>query len=128
MTREPEIADQKRTDITLSAVQGEQKAVIEVKIAGRHWSLSDLEHALRNQLVGQYLRHAVSKAGCLLLTYYGQKKHWLHPATRKRIGFLEVIAYLDERARFLEEESRQDVRLAVFGLDLTDSDLAPALR
>ena len=66
VTREDEVADQKRTDIRLSAVKGDQKAVAELKIADARWTLRDLERALRDQLVGQYLRHATCKAGCLL--------------------------------------------------------------
>src|SRR5437588_3992315 len=63
VTREEEVADLKRTDIRLAAVRGDQRAVIEIKIADQRWSLTDLEGALRNQLVGQYLRHQSCKAG-----------------------------------------------------------------
>jgi len=128
VTREDEVADQKRTDIRLSATKGDQKAVIEVKIADKRWSLSDFEHALRHQLVGQYLRHSTCKAGCLLLTYDGTKKHWTHPSTRKRMQFSEMVAYLNQTALELENEKRQEVRLTVFGLDLTDPPLVPAHR
>lgn len=128
VTREDEVADQKRTDIRLSAVKGDQKAVAEVKIADTRWTLTDLERALCNQLVGQYLRHATCKAGCLLLTYDGQKKFWVHPGTNKRLKFADMVAYLNEKARALEVENLHDIRLAVFGLDLTDPQLAPAHR
>lgn len=128
VTREDEVADQKRTDIRLSAVRGNQKAVSEVKLADQRWALSDLERALRSQLVGQYLRHDTCKAGCLLLTYDGKKKYWVHPSTGKRMNFSEMVAYLNQRAHALEAENLQEIRLAVFGLDLTDPQLAPAHR
>lgn len=118
VTREEEVADRKETDIRLLAVKGNQKAVVEVKITAK-WSGPDLEKALRDQLVGQYLRDANCKAGCLLLTYHGEEKHWEHPDTEERLDFSEMVAFLKDRARTLEEEHPHDIRLAVFGLDLT---------
>ena len=87
VTREEEVADGKRTDIRLSAIEVDQKVVAEVKISDNNWSLTDLIHALRNQLVGQYLRHSNCKAGCLLLTYHGRKNYWIHPVTKARLTF-----------------------------------------
>ena len=82
VTREEEVADRKYPDIRLSAVQGNQKAVVEVKIADNNWTLKELEQALRDQLVGKYLRDVDCKAGCLLLTYRGKKKYWVHPSKK----------------------------------------------
>ena len=120
ITREEEVADQKRTDIRFLSVQGEAKAVAEVKIAD-NWSLRQLEEALRDQLFGQYLRDGDCKAGCLLLTYRGEKGYWRHPESGKRLGFGEIVECLRESAAKIETKSSNDVRLAVFGLDLTDS-------
>ncbi|MGM0694041.1 MAG: hypothetical protein ACQEUN_11655 [Pseudomonadota bacterium] len=128
VTREDEVADRKRTDFRLSAVRGDQQAVVELKLADKRWSLSDLERALRDQLVGQYLRHSKCKAGCLLLTYDGTKKYWQHPDTHQRMSFSELVDYLIEKARVIEAGMHQDVRLAVVGLDLTDPPLTPAHR
>jgi hypothetical protein len=128
VTREDEVADLKRTDIRLLAIRGHQKAVIEVKLADSRWSLTDLERALRDQLIGQYLRHEACKAGCLLLTYDRRKKSWTHPITGEHLKFSEMVAYLNERARALEVEGLHSIRLAVLGLDLTDQILAPAHR
>lgn len=118
----------KRTDIRLAAVRGNQKAAIEVKIADTRWSLTDLERALRNQLVGQYLRHESSKAGCLLLTYDGTKTYWEHPETGARLRFREAVDYLAAVAKEIERDMAHGVRLTVCGLDLTDPILAPAHR
>ena len=128
VAREEEVADGRRTDIRLSAVDGGHRAVVEVKIADNGWSLADLERALRSQLAGRYLRHTTCKAGCLLLTYHGSKRYWLHPETRKRIGFSEVVEFLRDRSRSIEQETSHEVRLAVFGLDLTDPPRVPAHR
>jgi hypothetical protein len=126
--REDEVADSKRTDIRLAAVQGGHRAAIELKIADTRWSIRDFEIALRNQLVGQYLRHEGSRAGCLLLTYDGTKGYWEHPVTKTHLGFAEVVDYLSDRACAVESEMNYEIRLAVYGLDLRDPELAPAHR
>ncbi len=124
VAREEEVADLKRTDIRLSAVRGDQKAVAEVKLADGRWTLRQLEEALRTQLVGQYLRHAYCRAGCLLLTYDGAKRYWLHPESRRRLSFAQIVAHLNAIAADIGNAQGGAVRLAVFGIDLTDP--APA--
>lgn len=119
VTREEEVADGNHTDIRLSTIKGDPKAVIEVKIADSRWTLTDIERALREQLVGKYLRHANCKTGCLLLTCHDKGKYWIHPETRKRISFPAIIKFLNDKARALQSEKQHDVRIAVFGLDLT---------
>ena len=119
ITREEEVADQKRTDIRFSTPNGQHKAVVEVKIADNGWTMKTLEKALRDQLVGRYLRHAQCKAGCLLLTYHGEKKYWIHPESGRRLTFQEVVESLSHTAQILESENMHDVRVSVFGLDLT---------
>ena len=128
VTREEEVADAKRTDIRLLALHGDQKAAIEIKLADKRWATSDLVHALRHQVVGQYLRPPQSRAGCLLLTYDGKKQYWHHPATRARLSFDALVDYLNSVAGSIERESQYAVRLAVFGLDLRDPALVQAHR
>jgi hypothetical protein len=107
-------------ELRLATTRGDQKAVIEVKIADKRWSLTDLARALRTQLVDRYLRHDSCKAGYLLLTYHGTKKYWQHPETRRRLGFAEILKYLASFAEDIEQERGYSVCLAVRGLDLTD--------
>jgi hypothetical protein len=120
VTREDEVADRKRTDIRLTAVRGDQKAVIEVKLADDRYSLADLELALYDQLIGQYLRHETCKAGVLLLTYNGNRKGWKHPISNNDLKFADLVDYLNEKARAFEIDNQYAIRVAVFGLDLTD--------
>ena len=120
VTREEQVADGKETDIRLRSSNGEQKAAVEIKIADGRWSLTQLRDALRTQLVGRYLRDATCKAGCLLLTCHDKDKYWIHPETRKRIRFREMIDYLNGESKIVEIEEHHEVRVAVFGLDLTD--------
>ena len=119
VTREEEVADGKHTDIRLLSVNGNQKAVIEVKIADRRWSLNELKNALREQLVGRYLRDASCKVGCLLLTCHDKNKFWIHPETRKRIYFWDIVEYLNRKARNIEERDPRELRVSVYGLNLS---------
>ena len=120
VTQEEEVVDQKRTDIRLLSTTGNHKAVIEIKIADKKRSLRDLEKALRNQLAGQYLRHQNCKSGCLLLTYAGRRKYWIHPETRKRLSVVDGVDILCGKAKEIEKSSLSDVRLEVFLLDLRE--------
>ena len=115
VTREEEVADGKRTDIRLLAAGSGPKAVLEIKIAD-NWRLTELERALRDQLVGKYMRHSDCKAGCLLLTWRGEKKSW---GRGERLTFGQLVERLREKAKAVEGDPPHDVRLGVFGLDLT---------
>ena len=118
--REEEVADGKRTDIRLATIGSrDHRVVMEVKIADK-WRVTDLEEAVRKQLVDQYLRHESCTGGCLLLTYHGRKNRWVCPDSRKRLSFGDVVGLLEERGRALEREHRDRIRVAVFGLDLAD--------
>ena len=123
VTREEEVADGNRTDVRLAAVGSDQKVAVEIKITDNGWSLGDLEHALRKQLAGRYLRHSNCTAGCLLLTYHGRKNYWSDPVTRKRLVFRDVVSFLKEKATEIEREQHR-IRVDVFDLDL--SDFSPA--
>ncbi len=118
--REEEVADAKKTDIRLATIAGaDERVVAEMKIADK-WSLTELTEALREQLVEQYLRHENCTCGCLLLTYHGRRNWWVHTDDGKRLTFSEVIDILREKARALEREHWDRIRIEVFGLDLTD--------
>ena len=126
LTREDEVADRKRTDIRFFSVVSRHKAVAEVKLADSRWTVTQLERALRDQLVGQYLRHADCRAGCLLLTYDGTRTSWPDPNGGSPLTFGGLVAHLSGMATDLEAEREHWLRLAVLGLDLTDPDLVPA--
>ncbi|WP_281083547.1 NACHT domain-containing protein [Klebsiella quasivariicola] len=124
VVRESEVADGKKTDIRLLSPCGKHKAVIEVKLADKRWSIADFERALEHQLVGQYLRYDGCKTGCLLLTYNGNKKYWQNPITRKRLYFKDLIEYLNVKANKIMSEN-SSLKLIVIGLDLTSPYLVP---
>ena len=118
--REEEVADGKRTDIRLATVGSlDHRVVMEVKIADK-WRVTDLAEAVRKQLVDKYLRHESCTGGCMLLTYHGEKHWWVHPDGKKRLSFGDVVGLLEGKGRALETERQNRIRVAVFGLDLTD--------
>lgn len=123
IVREDEVADLKKPDIRLTTNDGAHRAAIEIKIADNDWSVRDLERALETQLVGQYLRHESTRAGCLLLTYSGRKTYWQDPHSGARLDFESLCDSLRDRARSIENDRGFDLRLGVFGLDLRDPPL-----
>ena len=119
--REEEVADAKRPDIRLATVgRVDHRVVIEVKIVDK-WTFAELAKALHEQLAGRYLRHEKCTGGCLLLTYHGRKQYWERAKGENRLSFRDLVDVLDEKARALEREHQDRIRLKVFGLDLTDS-------
>lgn len=120
VVREDEVADAKRPDIRFGTVGGrDARVALEVKIADK-WTFRELAQALHKQLVGQYLRHEGCAGGCLLMIYRGTKKWWVHPDSKKRLRFREVVGVLRGRARALESEHGDRIGIEVLGLDLTD--------
>lgn len=119
VSREEEVVDKKEPDIRLSTPTA--RCAIEVKM-GDNWSVAELEDAIKNQLVGQYLRHSNCTAGCLLITYAGDKG-FNDPNTGKAIRFEDVIEQLRRYAATLEKAENGRIRLAIFPLDLRKSNL-----
>lgn len=115
VTRESEVADKKKTDVVLSTVQA-GSATIEIKVGDR-WSVTELEMAIKGQLVGQYLRHPDCQVGHLLVTYAGEKR-FKHPITKKPMEFSAVISHLQEFATQIQNQQGAKIRLGVVGLDL----------
>ena len=111
--REEQVKDDKRPDIRLTAGPGLRGAV-EVKVADS-WSWAELLEALRDQLVGRYLRHEGCRAGVLLLTHVA-KKHWILP-DRSRASFAELCRRLEAEAKVIERDA-PDIRVTVVGFDL----------
>lgn len=114
--REEQVKDDKRPDIRLAG-RGDLRGAIEIKVADS-WSWSELVVALRNQLVGQYLRHEGCRAGVLLLTHVGRRGFWKLPDA-PRASFVTVCEHLAAEAKAITKDDA-DIRVAVVGLDLRD--------
>jgi hypothetical protein len=91
---------------------------IELKIAD-NWSYTELSDALRNQLVGQYMRDQRSRHGVFLLTWHGRKRRWRHPESGRMLAFDQVLVHLREEASAIVAQDPGVDNLAVVGVDLT---------
>lgn len=116
VVREDEVADAKKPDIRLLARAFPGRAAIEIKI-GDSWSVRELEDALRDQLVGQYLRAAECSVGALWVTYAG-RKGFQHPETSQKMTFEAVVQHLKAYAADIEASESGRIRIAVLPLDL----------
>ena len=115
VTRESEVADKNKTDVVLSTTKA-GSATIEIKVGDR-WSVTELEAAIEDQLVGQYMRHPDCQVGHLLVTYAGRKR-FKHPITKEPVEFSGVINHLQEVAAEIQNHQGGKIRLGVVGLDV----------
>ncbi len=115
VTRESKGADNRLTDVLLST-PAVGSATVEIKVGDR-CSVTQLEAAIEEQLVGRYLRHPDCRVGHLLVTYAG-RKGFEHPLTGEAMKFDEVVAHLRKRAVEVERQNPNGIRLGVAGLDL----------
>jgi hypothetical protein len=116
--REALVVNDKETDIRLLSLRSNSQAVIEMKLANNGYTVIDLERALEKQLVGQYMQHENCRAGCLLLTM-NKPRVWHCPDTGAKFDFSTLLQRLQTLAADLEVKLNHQVRLAVFGIDLT---------
>jgi len=116
--REAMVINDKKTDIRLLSRHSDAQAVIEMKLANNEYSLKDLEQALENQLVGQYMQHDSCRAGCLLITM-NKARRWENKQSEIMLDFTALISHLQQQARELEKRMNHEIRLAVIGIDLT---------
>ena len=112
-TQEAVVVDEKRTDIRFQPRSMQGYATVELK--RETWSVRELEHALKSQLVGQYLRHDMCRVGCLLICK-AVRKYWLHPDTNARMTLQEVVCHLNCIAREIMA-TRAELQIAVKGFD-----------
>lgn len=116
VSREPQVDDDKRTDIEVSCAAG--KACIEIKplYKGCGYSANSLTGTLRDQLLGQYLKGRNSKHGVLVLFQLDSKK-WQIPNGTRRGSFEDLVSYLRMQADRIKKQNRKVERLDVFGIN-----------
>ena len=114
--REPQVDDDKRTDIEVSSAAG--KVCIEIKPVDscRNYSANSLTETLREQLVGQYLRGQNSKHGLLVVFRLDDKK-WEIPGGPAHGDFNELVEYLEKQATKIVADSADVEVLSVIGID-----------
>jgi hypothetical protein len=114
--REVEVADKKEPDLLLSSTTAPVEVAVEVKHSGKGWTVRDLEHALREQLVEAYLRPANRRYGILVITHH-KARVWHDPETNAVLTFEQVMARLCSLAAALQRNTSGLVEVAVVGLD-----------
>ncbi len=114
--REPEVADKKEPDITISAIGALIELAIEVKHGGKGWTVSQLEVALRLQLVENYLRTGTRRRGILVITGHGNKT-WREPTSNFSLSFEAVIQRLQALSETLTSNATGTIRAVVVGID-----------
>ena len=114
--REPQVDDDKRTDIEVSSAAG--KVCIEIKPVDSHrnYAANSLTDTLRKQLVGQYLRGQNSKHGILVI-FRLEDRRWKIPDGSARGDFNELIEYLAAQAEKIRANSADVENLKVIGID-----------
>jgi hypothetical protein len=115
-TRESEIAEGNMPDMLVSAIGIVAEVAVEAKHGGKDWSTKKLEDSLRRQLAEDYLRPATRRHGVFVVTNHG-RRGWTNPATRRRLTFVEMIAYLNGVAATLTRNSTGDIAVTVIGID-----------
>jgi hypothetical protein len=116
VTREPQVDDEKRTDLEVSCAAG--KVCIEIKPldSSRTYSANSLRDTLKDQLVGQYLKGRNSRHGVLVL-FRLDKKKWQIPDGANDGEFEDLVKYLKAQATQIKAQNDKVERLEVFGIN-----------
>jgi hypothetical protein len=112
--REPIVADKKEPDIVLTTATGTAQVAIEIKHGGKNWSGADLVAALRDQLVGRYLKIAERRHGILVVTNHDSKRRWRNPETGETLDFTGLLDMLRSEA---ESSFTDGAAATAIGLD-----------
>lgn len=103
--RETHYAHEKEPDITLISRHSGVELPIEIKVADG-MSIRELEAALVTQLCSQYLRHAPTRHGILLLAHQmARTGGWLLEDGKTLVPYETVLERLRELARTIREQS-----------------------
>jgi hypothetical protein len=90
---------------------------MEVKHGGKKWTKRQLKHALREQLVSDYLNPATRRHGVFVITNHGPRR-WRDPETRQNLTFDKLMEWLAGVAASINANSTGPVQVVSFGLDV----------
>jgi hypothetical protein len=116
VTREGQLAEDTRRDISIHHSGGGWQATLELKVSMGDWTLQEYRDSLKNQLVGLYMKELDSKAGFFVVLLQ-KNRQWDGP--NGRLGFNELLGILREDALQLQAEN-PTLRLRVIGIDATE--------
>ena len=101
--REPHVAEEKEPDIRFRAKASDANVPMEIKIA-ESWTLKELADALKEQLVGRYLRDRSNRYGIMLLVHQRRRPKGWKTAVAEWITFDQVVRHLRALARAIAAE------------------------
>ena len=122
VTREEEIDRSQETDIRLHHPTAGY-ITLEIKPvdnSGGRYSFNQLVAALREQLVGQYMRAAESSHGILIVAVV-EARQWNPPEGGSRIGFPEILDRLNAIASEIVQSDSSVEKLCVIGIDFSET-------
>jgi hypothetical protein len=97
--REPHVADEKKPDTLFLAHGSQARVPMEIKVLEPEgWTLQQLESALQDQFVGQYLRDADNRYGILLLVCRERRPKGWQTESGAFIGVEDLVARLRSQA------------------------------
>jgi hypothetical protein len=119
--REPEVDEDKRTDIEVST-RG-FKVCIEIKPINksRNYSATSLVKTIEEQLVGQYLKGGANSRNGVLVLFRLDEKKWSIPKIGRYVEYPQLVEYLQSNADQILRKSRNLENLHVFGIDCVGS-------
>ena len=112
-TQEAVVADEKRTDLRFHPKSMSGYGTVELK--RETWTVAELESALKDQLVGQYLKHENCQVGCLLICQR-EKKRWQNPEGGAMLNLRQVVERLKALAVKITSD-QPELHLTVKGID-----------
>ncbi len=116
--REVHVAGEKEPDLRLRAKVSDANVATEIKIA-ESWTLAELEHALVQQLCGQYLRAEDGREGVLLLVHQTPRpKGWKTP-DGTYLTFEAVVYHLSDLAARIRRDSPSGPQPEVAAIDVS---------
>lgn len=117
--REAELADAKAPDIVVTSLHRGVDLPIEIKVVDK-MTVAEMETALHTQLCGQYLRHASSRHGILLLVYQNLRPGgWALNARGPLVPFSAVLEHLQNVAQTIRAASSVGPQPIVVGIDVS---------
>jgi len=118
LEREAHVADEKEPDVRLRAKASDANVPIEVKVA-ESWTLKELEVALHQQMIGQYLRDRENRYGILLIAHQKARRDGWQKPDKTYLSFSEIIDHLKTLAHEVAMQRPYSPQVEIVTLDVS---------
>jgi hypothetical protein len=119
IVRETEVDLNKKPDIRVHHPRAGYVSIEIKPVDEGRYSFTELENALKDQLIGQYMRASGSRHGVLIIGML-KRRNWDAGDGSGRIGFRELVMKLNSRAQELVLACQAIYGLSVIGIDFTE--------